>query len=92
MHAVEIQAVDAVADRIEYRLVGGLELAVALGQFGAQAGDGQVGLDPRDDLFGLKRLGDVIDRAERQALDLVVGVVERRQEDHRDIAGLRARP
>jgi hypothetical protein len=62
--AFDVESVDAVTDGVEDRLVGCLQLTVALGQLAAQSRDGQVRLDPGDDLFGLKWLGDVVDGAE----------------------------
>ena len=86
---IEVETVDAVADRIQDRLIGGFELTVAFRELGAQACNGQVGLDPGNDLFGLKRFCDVIHRAQGQALDLVIRIVECGQEDDRNILGLR---
>ena len=48
--------------------------------------------DPRQHLFDLKRLGDVIHPADLKRLDFVQHVVQRADKDHRDVAGLRDRP
>ena len=50
--------------------------------------EGEVRVDPRDHLLTLKGLGDEVDRADFEAPDLVLGLVEGRQEDHRRLARL----
>ena len=66
--------------------VGALQFLVFLGQHFLEAADGQVGVDPGDDLFRLERLGDVVHRAQLQALDLVLGVGEGGEVDDGDVA------
>ncbi len=50
-----------------------------------------VGSDPSQDLLGLKRLGDVVHAAQPEPLELVGRILQRRQEDHRNVAGPRVR-
>ena len=49
----------------------------------------QMMLDARQQLLALDRFGDVVDRAEAEALDLVGGIVHRGHEDDRDVGGAR---
>jgi hypothetical protein len=69
----------------------GLELGVLerqllglVGELLLQAVQLQMMLDARQQLLALDRLGDVVHRAQRKALDLVRGVVHAVMKNHRD--------
>ena len=49
----------------------------------------EMGVDARDHLFRLDRLRDEIHRADFEPPDFLLWVAERRQEDHRGVAGVR---
>ena len=69
-----------------------LQVFVQIAQLGVghlqlllEAAQGQVGVHPGDDLFGLKGLGDIVHRPQLEPFDLVFGLPERRQENNGDI-------
>ena len=68
----------------------GLEEVVLVAQDVAGFLQFELGADAGEDNAGTDRLGDVIDGAFGQAMFLVGRGIHRRDEDHRDIAGLRA--
>src|SRR5687767_14891933 len=65
------------------------ELSVPRLQFPLEATDRQMRMNAGYDLFALERLGDEVDRAEFESADLVLCVIQRRQEDHGGVARLR---
>ncbi len=71
-----------------------LQLVALLLNLAVQPVDGEVGVDARDDLLGLKGLGNIVHRSQLQALHLVGGLVQGRQENDRDRArgGVRLEP
>ena len=73
---------------------GGLELAqriVGLAQLRICANQGQMVLHPRPDDAGREWFGDVIDRAQREALFLVALAIGAGNENHRNVARFRLR-
>ncbi len=62
-------------------LVSVLEIAL-------QPAQRQVRLDPSDDFLQLEGLGDVVDPAGREGAHLVLDVVQRADEENRDVCGL----
>jgi hypothetical protein len=48
----------------------------------------QLGAHPRQHLAAIEGLGHIVRRAELQAADLLLGLIERRQEDDRHLGGL----
>ena len=64
------------------------ELRVPGFQLPLQAADCQMGINARDDLCTLERFGDEVHGAELESADLVLGVIQRGQENHRGVARL----
>ena len=67
-------------------LFGSFGLFFSFCQLCLQSRPVQLVFDARLHLFKLKRLDDVVNAADGKGLDLVEGVVEGAQEDHRDMA------
>lgn len=62
-----------------------------LGRIGAVALQGQLGIDAQEQQFRVDRLGDVVRHAQFEAAGHVGRVVQRGDENHRDMAGRRVR-